>query len=59
MLSRAETRLIHALRQRKARETKGLFLAEGVRVVEELVASGTDLVFAAISTSLEDRWPGA
>jgi TrmH family RNA methyltransferase len=52
VLSRAETSLIRALQQRKARETKGLFLAEGVRVVEELLRSGIDLDFAAVSTSL-------
>ena len=59
MLSRAETSLIHALRQRKARETKGLFLAEGVRVVEELLRSAIDLDFAAVSTSLEDNERGS
>jgi RNA methyltransferase, TrmH family len=59
VLSRAETRLIHALQQRKARETKGLFLAEGVRVVEELLRSGIDLDFAAVSTSLEDNERGS
>jgi TrmH family RNA methyltransferase len=58
VLTRAETRLIYALQQRKARETKGLFLAEGVRVVEELLRSNIDLDFAAISTSLEDSERG-
>ena len=59
MLSRAETRLIYALQQRKGRETKGLFLAEGVRVVEELLRSNIDLDFAAVATSLEDSDRGA
>jgi RNA methyltransferase, TrmH family len=59
VLSRAQTSLIHALRQRKARETKGLFLAEGVRVVEELLRSGIDLDFAAVSTSFEDNERGS
>ena len=59
MLSRAQSRLIHALQQRKGRETKGLFLAEGVRVVEELVASTIDLDFALVATSLEDSERGS
>ena len=59
MLSRAQSKLIHALQQRKSRETKGLFLAEGVRVVEELLRSGIDLDFAIVSTSLEDNDRGA
>lgn len=54
MLSTAKTRLLHALRQRKGRETEGLFLAEGVRVAEELTAAGYDLSFAVCATSLED-----
>ncbi|HSL70150.1 MAG TPA: RNA methyltransferase, partial [Longimicrobiales bacterium] len=59
MLSRAESRLIHALHRRKARETAGFFLAEGVRVAEELVRSSIDLRFAVIATSLEDSARGS
>jgi TrmH family RNA methyltransferase len=54
VLSRSEARLIHALHRRKARETAGFFLAEGVRVAEEVVRSAIDLRFAVIATSLED-----
>lgn len=54
MLSRSEERLLRALQHRKARTTQGFFLAEGVRVVEELVRSGIDLQFAVVSTTLED-----
>jgi TrmH family RNA methyltransferase len=54
MLSRSNARLVHALKQRKTRETQGLFLAEGVRVAEELAASDIDLEFALVSTTLGD-----
>jgi TrmH family RNA methyltransferase len=57
MLSRAEERLINALQQRKGRAEHGRFLAEGVRVVEEALASG-DLDFAVISPSVEDNARG-
>ena len=59
MLTRGEEKLLHALRRRKIRETERLFLAEGVRVVEELLASGVDLQFALSAPSLEDTDRGA
>jgi TrmH family RNA methyltransferase len=52
-LSRAEEKRILALHRRKAREEEGLFLAEGVRVVEELVASGLPIRLAVVSPALE------
>ena len=55
MLTRAEARLLHGLHKRKARETQGFFLVEGVRAVEELVRSGFDLELAITATSLEDN----
>jgi TrmH family RNA methyltransferase len=55
MLSRSNERLLHALQRRKSREAEGLFVAEGVRVVEELVRSPIDLRFALVSPSLEDN----
>lgn len=39
MPSRSETKTLRALRRRKGREESGLFLAEGPRVVGELLAS--------------------
>jgi RNA methyltransferase, TrmH family len=57
-LSRADQRLIHALQRRKARETQGFFLAEGLRVVEELAQSNLDLQFAVVSSELEDSERG-
>lgn len=53
-LTKAETRLVTSLHRRKARESERLFLAEGVRVAEELAASTIDLVFSVVSTALED-----
>lgn len=54
MLSRREERLLRSLRQRKAREQEGLFLAEGVRAVEDLAASPLPVRLAAASSSLGD-----
>ena len=58
MLSRRDQALFHALRRRRERAETGLFLAEGIRVVEELARSGIDLHLAAVSTSLEDSARG-
>lgn len=46
-------KLIQALRQRSQREERGLFLAEGVRVAEELLAAGLPIEFAVASPTLE------
>jgi RNA methyltransferase, TrmH family len=54
MLTKADAKLVHALKNRRGREKHGLFLAEGVRVVEDLVTSGIDLQFAVISATLGD-----
>jgi TrmH family RNA methyltransferase len=59
MLSKADSKLIHALKSRRGRDKHGLFLAEGVRVVEDLLASGIDLEFAVVSTTLGDNARGA
>jgi TrmH family RNA methyltransferase len=59
MLTKAEARLIHALKSRRGREKHGLFLVEGVRVVEDLLASGFDLEFAVIATTLGDNQRGS
>ncbi len=53
-LSRAEAKRLRALRQRANREEEGLFLAEGVRVVEELLRSRIVLRSAVVSPTLED-----
>ncbi|HEX8212822.1 MAG TPA: RNA methyltransferase [Longimicrobium sp.] len=54
MLTRREERLLRTLRQRRAREEEGLFLAEGVRTVEDLVASPLPVRFAVASSTLGD-----
>lgn len=59
MLSKAESRRLHALKRRKARAETGLFLAEGIRVVEDLLASAVVPQMALIAPSLEDTPRGA
>lgn len=54
MLSRREERLLRSLRQRKARQAEGLFLAEGVRAVEDLLASPLPVRLAVAASSLGD-----
>lgn len=58
MLTRGEERLIHGLGRRKVREREGLFLAEGVRVMEELVAAGPAVRLVLASPSLEETERG-
>lgn len=53
-LSRAEARRIRGLQTRKNRERERLFVAEGVRVVEELIDSGLVLHEVVTAPSLED-----
>jgi RNA methyltransferase, TrmH family len=57
-LSRREERLLRSLSLRKHREAEGLFLAEGVRAVEELAASPLAIRLAAASSSLGDTERG-
>ncbi|HLL83430.1 MAG TPA: RNA methyltransferase [Longimicrobium sp.] len=54
MLTRREERLLRTLRQRRTREEEGLFLAEGVRTVEDLVASPLAVRFAVAASTLGD-----
>lgn len=58
VLTRREERLLRLLRQRKHREAEGLFLAEGIRAVEDLLSSGLPIAFAAAATSLGDTQRG-
>jgi TrmH family RNA methyltransferase len=59
MLKRAELKRLRAVKSRKGRAESGLFLAEGVRLVEELVASEVVLHMALVAPSLEDTPRGA
>ena len=58
MLSRTEEKQVVALRRRKARDAERLFLAEGIRGVEELLAAGFVPRLAVCSPSLEDTERG-
>lgn len=59
MVSRSERKRIRALGNRKDREATGLFLAEGVRVVEELLDASIPIHMSIISSSLGDTPRGA
>lgn len=59
MLSRAELKRLRAVKTRKGRLESGLFLAEGVRLVEDLLATRIVLNVALIAPSLEDTPRGA
>jgi len=50
-LPSAEERLVLGLRRRAVREERGLFLAEGLRVIEELLRSPIRLEFAVVGDS--------
>ena len=54
MLTRREAKLLRGLHQRRVREQEGAFLVEGVRAVEDLLASRLGIRFLAWSSSLED-----
>jgi TrmH family RNA methyltransferase len=58
MLSRTEEKAIRRLGSRRQREREGLFVAEGVRVVEELIDAGIVLRTVVIASSLEDTERG-
>ncbi|HEV2147180.1 MAG TPA: RNA methyltransferase [Longimicrobiaceae bacterium] len=58
MLTRRESRLLRGLHQRKNREAEGAFLVEGVRAVEDLLASPLHPRLLAWSSSLEDTGRG-
>lgn len=59
MLSRSEAKLVRALGNRKDRNAEGLFLAEGVRVVEELLDAGLAVRLSVVSPALEETERGA
>lgn len=58
MLSRAELKRLRALGRPRGRAESGLFLAEGVRVAEDLLASGAVPRVALVAPSLEDNERG-
>lgn len=58
VLSGREEKEIRALQRRKERESLGRFLAEGVRVVEDLLESDLRVVLVVASSSLGDTRRG-
>lgn len=59
MLSRRESQLLRALRQRKHRQAERAFLVEGVRAVEDLLESPLELRLVVAASSIEDDPRGA
>jgi TrmH family RNA methyltransferase len=59
MLSRSERKQVRALGNRKDRAAAGLFLAEGIRVVEELLDASVPVHLSIISSALQDTPRGA
>lgn len=59
MVSRSESKQIRALGNRKDRAAEGLFLAEGVRVVEELLDAGLPIQLSVVSPALTGSERGA
>ena len=57
-LSQTQARRLRTLRNRRQREETGLFLAEGIRVVEDLLDSRVVIESVVISPSLEDGQRG-
>ena len=57
-LGQARATRLRRLQQRRHREENGLFLAEGVRVVEDLLASSLAVDSAVVAPSLEDTERG-
>lgn len=58
VLTTREQRELRALNRRGIREREGRFVAEGVRVVEDLLASPLRVEWAAVASSLEDSVRG-
>src|SRR5688572_1052400 len=58
-LTRREERLLRSLGERKNRDAEGLFVAEGVRAVEDLARSPLELRFVTVTSSLGDTARGA
>jgi RNA methyltransferase, TrmH family len=58
MLTPREAKELRALKTRKNREESGRFLAEGVRLVEDLVASTLSIPWVVTASSLEDSERG-
>lgn len=57
-LSRSEERLLRGLHRRKERAATGLFLAEGIRVVEDLLDSPLEIRLAVAAPALEENERG-
>jgi RNA methyltransferase, TrmH family len=59
VLTRREEKLLRALAHRRTREAEGCFVAEGIRLVEDLLSSPIPVRLLVVSSSLEDTDRGA
>jgi TrmH family RNA methyltransferase len=59
VLTKAGEKLLVALRRRTERERRGLFLAEGVRVMEAAIATGLDFEMAVVTPEFAGSDRGA
>lgn len=57
-LSQTQARRLRTLRNRRQREESGLFLAEGIRVVEDLLSAPVAVRSVVVAPSLEDTLRG-
>lgn len=58
MLTRKEEKLLRGLSYRRVRQAEGCFVAEGLRLVEDLIDSSIPIRFVAYSSLLEDSARG-
>jgi len=58
VLSKAGLKLLGALALKKYRRREGLFVAEGVRLVEEALAAGAGINWAVVADAGGERLPG-
>jgi RNA methyltransferase, TrmH family len=58
VLTRAEERLVRRLHQTRRRRSESLFLAEGVRLLEEVLDAGVELRLVLASPALEETERG-
>jgi TrmH family RNA methyltransferase len=57
MLSKAQIKLIRSLQLKKYRDSEGLFVAEGKKIVEELIASDIEIEHIYATENLSEKAP--
>jgi len=57
MLSKSKIKLIHSLNRKKDRDESGIFLVEGIKMVEETLRSDFNIVLLVCSTKFANQHP--